>query len=176
MFKINKQLALFVLLVALGGSVAPAYASDDDSSGGDSDSGDSDGSRDSDNSGSGSDGSGSDDGDRDEDRDNDREDRRDSDREDGQDNNRGSGRDPLGSNQRGRSHDQENAIKAVRNGRAVSLQRLKSFLDTNYPGSILGVELSRRSGEYYFDVRILTKGNRIKSLSLNALTLRPRKS
>jgi uncharacterized membrane protein YkoI len=73
-----------------------------------------------------------------------------------------------------RGDDHENALKAVRRGKAVSLQKLKDHLAAQYPGKILDVNLRRSSGDYFYNVRILAKGNRIKVFSLNALTLKPR--
>jgi uncharacterized membrane protein YkoI len=155
MFEIKRRGLLGVLLLAACLVSSPVLASDDDSDGGNSGSG-----GDSENSGSG--GGDRDDGDRDDD-----------DRDD--DDNGGS--ETQNSNSGGSSvnlglRDQERAFKAVRKGKAVSLVTLKSHLSTNYPGKILSVDMRRKSGVYYYQIRLLTAGNRIRSVSLNALSLK----
>lgn len=69
--------------------------------------------------------------------------------------------------------DQNRALKAVKQGKAVSLSKLKSFLSQNYPGKLLKVSLEKKSGKFFYRVWILSEGNHIKTLSLNALTLKP---
>jgi uncharacterized membrane protein YkoI len=114
---------------------------------------------DGDNSGSGNSGSGGDasGGDDDSDDDND-DDNDDSDRDNRQS-----------------SRDQERALKAVKGGKIVSLAKLKHHLKSTSPGKILKVELKKRSGTYFYRVRILTSDNRIKALTLNALSLKQEK-
>lgn len=73
-----------------------------------------------------------------------------------------------------RDNDHDRAIKAVKRGKAVSLTKLRDHLSQNYPGKVLDVSLRRSSGDYFYNVRILAKGNRLRVLSLNALTLKPR--
>lgn len=143
---LDRRRLLVALFLAANFAADVALADDGDSGGGSGNSG----------SGSGNSGSGSgDDGDDGDDDDNE-------------------GDDDSGNQSRG-SHgdDQERAIKAVRRGKAVSLKRLRDHVEQNYPGKILDVRLRRRSGDYFYNVRILARGNRLKMLSLNALTLRP---
>ncbi len=162
MQELNRRAFLMAIVVATSFLAAPAFSEDGDS-GGDSDSGggsDSDSGGDSDNSGSGSDNSGSGNDDND-DNDNDDNDNDDNEQDNDDDNNSGSGKD-----------DHNRALRVVKDGKAVPLRKLKSFLAQNYPGKILNVSLQRKSGIYYYRVRILSSGNRIKTLSLNALTLK----
>jgi hypothetical protein len=139
----NKRGLLFMLLCAAFFLSANAYSKDDESGGGNS------------GSGGGSENSGSGGGDEDSDDDDEAE------------------NDDEGENDRNRhSRDHERARNAVKKGKVVSLKQLQQHLSTNYPGKLLRVELKRKSGTYYYKVRILTKGNRIRALSLNALTLK----
>jgi hypothetical protein len=146
MQELNRRRFLMALLLATCFVGEPAFAKDGDSGGGDSD-----------NSGSGSDNSGSD-------KDNDSDDDSDDDEDDDDDN--------SNSGNRVKSEDQDRALKAVKNGKAVSLSKLKAHLSKNHPGKILNVGLYRKSGQYFYRVRILSSGNRIKTMSLNALTLK----
>jgi uncharacterized membrane protein YkoI len=146
MLDYNRRKLLWALLLTVGFMAAPALAKDGESGGGGSD-----------NSGSGSDNSGSGD-DSDDDNDND---------EDNNDNNTDD------DNSRSHTEDHNRALRAVQDGKAVSLRKLKSFLSQNYPGKLLKVSLQKKSGKYIYRVRILSNGNRIKIFSLNALTLKP---
>lgn len=164
-----KRRNFLVMLACLACFAAtPAFAEDDDSDGGSSGSGssesehrdsDSEGSDDrgSDNSGSGSDDSGDD-----------------------RSENSGSGRirdgDDDDDDRNSTKQEQERALNAVSQGKAVPLRNLRVFLERNYPGRLLSVGLQRKSGTYFYTVRILSAGNRITTLRLNALTLRPRTS
>jgi hypothetical protein len=159
----SKRGLMLMLLLAACFAVNPAHADSDNSgsgnsgSGGGSDDGGSGGG--SDNSGSGNSGSGGgDDSDDDDDRD------EDDDKDDASDNNK-----------RNSSRDQERALKAVKRGKIVSLSTLKHHLKNTAPGKILRVELKKWSGTYFYRVRILTSGNRIKSITINALSLKQEK-
>jgi uncharacterized membrane protein YkoI len=68
----------------------------------------------------------------------------------------------------------ERALRAVAAGKASSLKKLKIYLDQNHPGKLLSVRLERKSGDLFYKVRILTVENRITSLTLDALSLKPR--
>lgn len=150
MLDLTRRRFMIALILAASFAAVPAFAKDGDSNSGS-------GGGDSGNSGSGSDNSGSDnDGDDDDD---------DSERDED------SGNSTSGSSSA--QVDQNRAMRAVKDGKAVSLKQLKSYLIENYPGEILHVSLRRRSGEYFYRVRILSTGNRIRSLSLNAVTLKP---
>lgn len=149
MQELNRRALLMAIVLATSFLAAPAFSEDGDS-GGDSDSGGG-----SDNSGSGSDNSGSGDDNDNDDNDND------DDNDDDDDNNSGSGKE-----------DHNRALRVVKDGKAVPLRKLKSYLAQNYPGKILNVSLQRKSGKYYYRVRILSSANRIKTLSINALTLK----
>jgi hypothetical protein len=145
MSEMTRRRVFMIALLSACFMAGPVLAKDGESEGG------------SDNSGSGSSnsGSGGDDGD-------------DEDDDDDSDSDNRSHREER------RNDDQDRAIKAVRRGKAVSLQVLKGFLKHNYPGKILDVTLRKSSGTYFYNIRILAKGNRIKALTLNALTLKPR--
>lgn len=150
MSELTRRRVFIIALLSACFMAEPALAKDGESDGGSDNSGSG-----SDNSGSGSNNSGSG-GDDDDDDDNE------------SDSENRSHRDER------RNDDQDRAIKVVRRGKAVSLQVLKGFLKHNYPGKILDVKLRKSSGTYFYNVRILAKGNRIKALTLNALTLKPR--
>ncbi len=75
-----------------------------------------------------------------------------------------------------KSGDHNSAYKAVKKGKAVSLRKLKVHLAQNYPGKILSINLLKSRGSYYYRVRILSSGNRIKTVTLNALNLKMRTS
>jgi hypothetical protein len=144
MSELTRRRVFMIALLSACFMAGPAFAKDGESDGG------------SDNSGSGSrnSGSGGDNGNDEEEDDSDSEDR--------------------SLREERRHDDQDRAIKAVRRGKAVSLQVLKGFLKQNHPGKILDVNLRKSSGIYFYNIRILAKGNRIKALTLNALTLKPR--
>jgi hypothetical protein len=146
MLSLSRRSLLVALLFAANFAADVALAKDGDSGSG------------SGNSGSGSNNSGSGSGD-------DGDDRDDGDDDDGGDPSSG-----------GRDDDHERATEAVRRGKAVPLKKLREHLAQNFPGKILDVSLRRRSGDYYYNVRILAKGNRLKMLSLNALTLKLREN
>ncbi len=74
----------------------------------------------------------------------------------------------------GHRRDHEKAKAAVEQRKAVSLKELKSYLDRVYPGKILRVSIQNKSEKYYFRIRILGSENRIVSLVLDALTLKPK--
>lgn len=151
MSTLSRRSLLLATFLAANFAAGFAMAKDGDSGSGSGNSGSGSG-----NSGSGSSGGDDDGGDDDDDGD------------DSNENNSG--------NSHGGRHgnDHEKAIKAVQRGKAVSLQKLRDHLADHYPGKILDVNLRRRAGNYFYNVRILATGNRIKVLSLNALTLKPR--
>jgi uncharacterized membrane protein YkoI len=150
MTKFNRRGFLLAILLAASFAADFAFAKDGESGGG-----------------SGNSGSGSNSGSSNENSDDDDDDD-DGDDDDGDDESRG------GSASGHSSGDHERALKAVKKGKAVSLSKLKMHLAAVYPGKILDVNLRKSSGDYFYNVRILAKGNRIKLLSLNALTLKPR--
>jgi hypothetical protein len=151
MSSLSRRSLLLALFVAANFAASFVLAKDGDS-GGSGNSGSGSGNSGSSNSGPGNSSSGGNDGEDDDDEDDDDD----------------SGRDGR------RSDDHEKVIKAVQRGKAVSLKKLKDHLADQYPGKILDVNLRRFSGDYFYNVRILAKGNRIKVYSLNALTLKPR--
>jgi hypothetical protein len=158
----------FILICAtslvLGFGAAPALAEDGGDDGGGDDGGSGGGSG-SGGSGSGSNGSGggnggsggSGSGSGDDGSDNDGDD----------DSGNGSG----SKNGKGKAKDQDRAQDAVAAGKAAPLLKLKEFLKQNYPGKILKIDLNKRFGSYVYKVRILQAGNRVKSMTLDALTL-----
>jgi uncharacterized membrane protein YkoI len=154
---LNRRRFLMALLLATCFVGDPAFAKDGDSGGGGGGGG-------SDNSRSGSD----DNDDSDEDSDRDKDDR-DEDREEDED------ADDDNTSNKGRrvkGEEQDRALEAVKKGKAVSLSKLRAYLSEKHPGKILNVSLYRKSGQYFYRVRILSPNNRIKSMSLNALTLK----
>lgn len=159
MSSVSRRSLLLALVMAASFAAEFAVAKDGDSGGGSGNSGSG-----SSNSGSGSSNSGSDSG-----GDDDGDDENENDNEESDD-------DSENDSGRHRDDDHERAIRAVRNGKAVSLKKLKVYLADRYPGKVLDVSLRRRSGDYFYSVRILGKGNRLKVLSLDALTLKPRGS
>lgn len=72
---------------------------------------------------------------------------------------------------KGKAKDQDRAQDAVASGKAAPLLTLKDFLNRNYPGKILKIDLNSRFGNYVYKVRILQAGNRVKSVTLDARTL-----
>jgi hypothetical protein len=72
----------------------------------------------------------------------------------------------------GKSDEHERARKAVRNGKAVPLQKLLNFIGANYNGRVLKVNLMRTKGDYIYRVKMLGKGNRVQTLILDAKSLK----
>jgi hypothetical protein len=137
-----------MMLLALAAAAAPARADGGDGDNGRDGGGDNGGDDGGDNDGPGG---GDDDGDDD------------SDGDGGGNSGPGSGKTKV--------EDQYRAEKAVKNGKAVSLQKLKTYLDRKYPGKLLSVAIARRQGNYIYRLRILSTNNRIQAVTLNALTL-----
>jgi hypothetical protein len=67
--------------------------------------------------------------------------------------------------------DQERALEAVRRGKVTPLSELFKHLKDAHPGRVLKVNLVKSGGNYFYRVRILTSGNRVKTYVLNAKTL-----
>jgi hypothetical protein len=76
-----------------------------------------------------------------------------------------------GRNGGGSLRDQDRVRRAVQDGSAVSLKKLKEFLNVNYPGKIINLNLEKKPDCYVYHVRILQAGNRVKNLTVDALTL-----
>lgn len=141
----RRWMLLFAMLVA--GLPMPALARDGESGG---------------NSGSGSNNSGSGGGGSDDDGDDD------DNGGDDDDNGGGSGGDDKGGR---RNRDAEHARNAVRSGQVVPLAKLLEMLRQNYPGKLIDVRLRRGLLRKYYDVKLLTKKNRVERLRFDALTL-----
>jgi hypothetical protein len=67
--------------------------------------------------------------------------------------------------------DSDDVARAVNDGLAVSLKKLKSHLNANYPGKILKVEFKKLEGAFVYRVKILQANNKVTSLALDAKTL-----
>jgi uncharacterized membrane protein YkoI len=161
MFEFRRCGLLFVLLIAAFLALPQANAKDGDSGGGNSGSGSG-----SENSGPG----GGDDNDNDDDNDTNNDDDNDTNNDDDNDDKVES--DGRNDSRSSHSRDHDRVLRALQKGKVVSLQLLRRHLDSNYPGKLLRVDLKRKSGTYYYNVRILAPGNRIRAVSLNALTLK----
>ena len=153
-------LGTLVLFSAL--TVSPACAEDGDSDGGGSNSGSGGGGSDDGEDGGSDDNSNSDDNDnKDDDRDDDKDDDNDGDKSS-----------PTKGDKR--EKDQERARAAVSSGKVASLRKLKSHLQSNYKGKVISIDLKRQFGRFVYRVKLLEKGNRVKSLTLDGMTLQPR--
>jgi hypothetical protein len=63
------------------------------------------------------------------------------------------------------------AKNAVASGKAVPLKKLITFLNSNYPGKVLDVDLKQSAGRYQFRIKILQASGKVVRLRLDALTL-----
>ena len=99
----------------------------------------------------------------------DKDDDRDDDKDDDRDDDNGGG-----SSKGKRDKDQERALRAVNDGDVASLQKLRAHLKAKYPGKVLHVDLKRQMGRYVYKIKLLEKGNRVKSLTLDGKTLQSR--
>jgi uncharacterized membrane protein YkoI len=153
---LNRRFLIFATLCAVYAQASPSFADDESSS---DDGKDSEDSQDSGNSNTGSSNSGN---------------SKDDDERDDEDSEK-VGISPFGlPNSQVKRADHDRALKAVERGKAASLRELKLHLDRFYPGRILNVKFTRSSGHYFYNVRILGSGNRIRNIKLNALTLKPK--
>jgi len=158
----RRSLLLMMLGLAIALPTADAHADDDNGGGTGGGSG----------SGSGSSGSGggSDDHDGGDDGKNDGGD--DSGKDDGDGD---SGKDEDGDNDSeiGETGSQEAAAakNAVLEGQAKPLTDLFSFLQQNYPGQILDVDLKQHSGKFEYRLKILQDTGKVIKLRLDAMTL-----
>jgi uncharacterized membrane protein YkoI len=73
-----------------------------------------------------------------------------------------------------KSSTQDQALKAVGNGQAVSLPLLFAYVAINYPGQVLDVKLRESLFGYYYDVKVLDPSNHLLSVVLDAKTLQKR--
>jgi hypothetical protein len=80
-----------------------------------------------------------------------------------------------GPNNNNKRRDSDDAARAVNDGLAVSLKKLKSHLNTNYPGKILKIEFKKQDGTLVYRVKILQTNNKVTSLALDAKTLAKRR-
>ena len=63
----------------------------------------------------------------------------------------------------------------MNDGLAVSLKKLKSYLNANYPGKILRVDFKKQDDGFVYRVKILQANNKVTSLALDAKTLAKRR-
>lgn len=61
----------------------------------------------------------------------------------------------------------------VRNGKAASMRKLLAFIGANYDGRIINIQLNKTGKSYRYSVKLLTNGNRLKIVELDALNLTP---
>jgi uncharacterized membrane protein YkoI len=66
------------------------------------------------------------------------------------------------------------AQNAVVQGKAKPLRDLLTYLDQNYPGQILDVDLKRSSGNLEYRLKILQESGKVIKLRLDAMSLKPR--
>ncbi len=152
----REVLAMLLVLAAAGAWPRHALAKDGDSGGGGGNSGsgggggDSDSDSDSDSGGGGDNsgsGGGGDDG-------------------DGEDD--GDGDDDRGRNRRGR--DEDDARKAVKDGKAISLREASRRVAKQYGGRIIDAKLKNASNGLYYEFRIVSGSGRVRKVSMDAVT------
>ena len=61
----------------------------------------------------------------------------------------------------------------VKKGKAVSMRKLLAFLDTNYQGRVINIQLNQTGKTYQYTVKLLTSDNRLKIIDLDAASLTP---
>jgi uncharacterized membrane protein YkoI len=70
--------------------------------------------------------------------------------------------------------EQEEARKAVTTGQAAPLTELLKKLKTDYPGQLLDVGLTHDTKNFVFTVKYIDATGTVRTVSLDALTLRKR--
>jgi uncharacterized membrane protein YkoI len=72
----------------------------------------------------------------------------------------------------GSSLTQNDALDAVKNGKAASLTLLLAFMTLNYPGEVLDVRLRTVNKQYIYEVKYLFNKTQLRVLKLEAKTLK----
>lgn len=71
----------------------------------------------------------------------------------------------------GRVVDQDEALKAISSGKAVTLPLLLAYMANKYPGEIVDIKLWTKDNQYVYEVKILSNAINLKSVVLDAKTL-----
>ena len=66
--------------------------------------------------------------------------------------------------------DQERARHALESGQALPLSRLLESVSGRVGGEIVGVEIEREHGRYYYELKIVSPDGRLRELLVDALT------
>lgn len=73
----------------------------------------------------------------------------------------------------GKSDDDSTEVKnAVQAGDAVSLNKLLNFVNSNYDGKVINVELDKNPVGYTYQVKLLTDDNKLRIVNLDAQKLK----
>lgn len=78
--------------------------------------------------------------------------------------------DALARRGRGRGGDHDEARDAYESGEALSLSRILPLALRAVPGEVLEVELEREHGQLIYDIDILARDGRVRSVILDART------
>lgn len=77
------------------------------------------------------------------------------------------------SNSNGNHNDDSTEVQnVVQSGNAVSLNSLLNFVNTNYNGTIINVELNKNGPDYVYQVKLLTEDNKLRIVNLDAKKLK----
>ena len=158
----RRSLLLMMLGLAIALPAADAHADDDGGEGGGGSGG-----------GSGSSGGSSGSGSRDPHKETEGAESEDKGESEDSDGNESEDRDEDNGNEIGETGSQEaaEAQNAVVEGQAKPLNDLISFLQENYPGQILDVDLKQESGKFEYRLKILQDTGKVIKLRLDAMTL-----
>lgn len=88
----------------------------------------------------------------------------------------GSGSGSSSNSQSGASgnHDDDSseAQNVVQSGKAVSLNSLLNYVSSNYPGTVINVDLKKDGADYTYQVKLLTEDNKLRIVNLDAKQLK----
>lgn len=84
----------------------------------------------------------------------------------------GGGGDDSGENDGGEDHDQDRALKAVKNNRAATLKEILAIVRSKYSGEIVRVSLRGNGPNLTYRIKLLDEDNRLIEVLVNAVSRR----
>ena len=76
----------------------------------------------------------------------------------------------AGAAQAGDDDDHEQALRAVREGKARPLGEVLERVRAQFGGEVVGVEFDRQDGRYIYELRVILPGGQLREVSVDALT------
>jgi uncharacterized membrane protein YkoI len=70
-------------------------------------------------------------------------------------------------------HDHDRALKAVRKGEVMPLEKVLTLVRTKYKGTVVHTKLQREHGVWMYELKILDRNGRMREVYGNAKTGKP---